>query len=326
MNDITSIINKYNKAPLFELEDVKCPKGGVAFFLPTFDSKQVRVSVWNINSAKGTIILQSGRTEFIEKYYEVISEFNERGFSVVSMDWRGQGLSDRTARDIKLGHIDSFSEYDKDFNNLLGVIEDITPKPWIGFGHSMGGCLVTSHFLKNDEKLSGLILSAPMLSVKIPNFMKEVTRYLGKINLLRIREIALNKPGWDDEKGWLEEPFDENQLTSDKKRYERTHNFISKYQQLGVKGISLGWANEAIKRTDLFAKNQYESQSNKPILLLSASEDKLVSPSANIKILSSYKNITIKKINCKHEVFMEIDSFREEAWVSVDKFLEAFTF
>tara|TARA_B100000676_G_C17473975_1_gene530047 strand:+ start:140 stop:442 length:303 start_codon:yes stop_codon:yes gene_type:complete len=67
-------INKYETAPLIELEDFKCPEGAKSFFIRGFDNKKLRVALWNINSDKGTIILQSGRTEFIEKYYEVIED------------------------------------------------------------------------------------------------------------------------------------------------------------------------------------------------------------------------------------------------------------
>ena len=95
---------------------------------------------------------------------------------------------------------------------------------------------------------------------------------------------------------------------------------------MGVKGISIGWAHEAIIRTEAFSNGDYYSDSQKPILLLNATQDKLVSPSANLEALSSYKNLTVKDIDCKHEIFMEVDSFRKEAWESVDKFLKGFNF
>jgi lysophospholipase len=326
VNDITTIINQYDEAPLIEINGFSSPKDPTSIFIKSHDAKKQRVVLWNTQSDKGTIVLQSGRTEFIEKYYEVIEDFISRGYCVAAMDWRGQGLSDRTGKNPRLGHIDSFSEYDSDFNNFLRFLESIAPKPWIGFGHSMGGCLVASHFLKNDQILSGIILCAPMLSVKIPSPMKIITRYLGNLSKLGFRDYALNKPSWDSNKGWLEEPFDENQLTSDENRFNRTFQLITEHEKLGVKGISIGWAHEAIIRTEAFSNGDYYSDSQKPILLLNATQDKLVSPSANLEALSSYKNLTVKDIDCKHEIFMEVDSFRKEAWESVDKFLKSFNF
>ena len=77
---------------------------------------------------KGTIILQSGRTEFIEKYYEVVSEFIERGYAVAMMDWRGQGLSSRIAKNTKIGHVDRFETYDNDFIKVMNELF-ITKRP-----------------------------------------------------------------------------------------------------------------------------------------------------------------------------------------------------
>ena len=45
--------------------------------------------------AQGVCVLLNGQTEFIEKYFEVIDELRGRGFSVATMDWRGQGDSSR---------------------------------------------------------------------------------------------------------------------------------------------------------------------------------------------------------------------------------------
>ena len=107
-----------NQAPLHELEDFSF-SGGQAFFYEINEEDQLRIAFWNMESTKGTIILQSGRTEFIEKYYEVIEEFVSRGFAVAMMDWRGQGLSSRTAKDKRLGHIDKFETYDEDFKSVM---------------------------------------------------------------------------------------------------------------------------------------------------------------------------------------------------------------
>ena len=44
---------------------------------------------------KGTVCVFPGRAEFIEKYFEVVRDLRARGFAVATIDWRGQGLSDR---------------------------------------------------------------------------------------------------------------------------------------------------------------------------------------------------------------------------------------
>ena len=321
MDDKETIINKYEEAPLIELEDFKCPDGAISFFIDGFDNKKLRVALWNINSESGTIILQSGRTEFIEKYYEVIDGFISRGYCVAAMDWRGQGLSERTSKNIRLGHIDSFTEYDNDLTITLKMYADYCPKPWIGFGHSMGGCLMASNFAVNQATYKALILCAPMLSIKIRPSLNFIVRSIGLISSIGFKDLAIERPNWDNKKGWLEEEFNENHLTSDQYRFDRVYRLICKEQALGVKGLSLGWIYEALKRTNEFKEKNWGANIKKPSLLLNATQDKLVSPSGNVQILKKFKNSYIEDIDSKHEIFMESDAIREQAWNKVDEFL-----
>ena len=64
-------------------------------------------------------MLLNGQTEFIEKYFEVIDDLRARGFSVVTMDWRGQGGSDRLLANPLKAHIADFAQYDEDLAILM---------------------------------------------------------------------------------------------------------------------------------------------------------------------------------------------------------------
>ncbi|GIT33349.1 MAG: hypothetical protein Ct9H300mP3_08800 [Gammaproteobacteria bacterium] len=207
MDDKESFINNHEKAPLIELDDFYCPLGSNSFYFRTYDDKKLRIALWNLESKKGTILLQSGRTEFIEKYYEVIQEFIDRGFSVAAMDWGGQGLSDRTSKNIRLGHIDSFNEYDKDLEEITEkVYKHLCPTPWIGFGHSMGGCLMATNFINHEENYRALILCAPMLSMRVNKLVKLLIKFIMFL-LPWLKGLPLFPSYWDDKKGWKEEDF-----------------------------------------------------------------------------------------------------------------------
>src|ERR1700758_3643578 len=69
--------------------------------------------------AQGVCVLLNGQTEFIEKYFEVIDELRGRGFSVATMDWRGQGDSSRLTQDSRKSFVGDFSEYDDDLATLM---------------------------------------------------------------------------------------------------------------------------------------------------------------------------------------------------------------
>ena len=46
-----------------------------------------------------------------------------------------------------------------------------------------------------------------------------------------------------------------------------------------------------------------------------------MSPSENVQILNRFKNSHIENIDSRHEIFMESDSIRMQAWKKVDEFL-----
>src|SRR4051794_4241814 len=82
------------------------PPGGVVEWLAEASGVKIRTARWILpaRDARGTVVLAQGRTEFIEKYHEVIRELIARKFSVVTFDWRGQGLSSRALEDKRKGH------------------------------------------------------------------------------------------------------------------------------------------------------------------------------------------------------------------------------
>ena len=123
------------------------PKNFRSFFFTTKDKTKLRVAIWNEESKKGTIVLQSGRGEFIEKYYEIVEDLINLGFCVAMFDWRGQGLSDRLTSNHYVGYVNTFADYENDLLEILGKVYRGLPKPWIGMGHSMGGCIVLSSLI-----------------------------------------------------------------------------------------------------------------------------------------------------------------------------------
>ena len=310
-------------APLIEIEGLKCPKGEAHFFNLNGDNK-LRVAFWNLSSSKGTIFLQSGRTEFIEKYYEVISEFIDRGYAVAMMDWRGQGLSSRVSKNIRIGHIDNFKTFDDDF---IKIVEECfkarCPSPFIGFGHSMGGCLLASYFISEKNVLEKCILCAPMVSVRANAMSRRIVKLLGLLDNIGYGSFPMQKPSWDSEDGWIEEPFEDNALTTDRERFERSFKFLKKCPELGVKGITVGWLKHALNRTNQFKKIQWNIAIKRPLLLLDATEDKLVNSRLNKELLGQSDLVEIKSLKSQHEIMMETDEIRDEAWKSIDNFLNS---
>src|ERR1700693_4686345 len=91
------------------------PEGATVGTLKTPDGVSLRFARWEPPAGrKGTLCVLQGRAEFIEKYFEVVNDARDRGFAVATLDWRGQGLSQRGPSDHRKGHVRNFSDYDLD--------------------------------------------------------------------------------------------------------------------------------------------------------------------------------------------------------------------
>src|SRR5262249_24814744 len=91
---------------------------------------------------KGTGCLFQGRSEFIEKYCETVRDRRAGGFAVATLDWRGQGLSDRALRSPRKGYVRSFSQYQIDLEAFINeVVLPDCPPPLFALGQSMGATI-----------------------------------------------------------------------------------------------------------------------------------------------------------------------------------------
>src|SRR6201995_2743336 len=92
---------------------------------------------------KGTVVLLQGRAEWIEKYFETVRDLRARGFAVATLDWRGQGLSDRALANRQKGYVRSFSDYGVDLATFIHqVVLPDCPPPLFALAHSMGASVL----------------------------------------------------------------------------------------------------------------------------------------------------------------------------------------
>ena len=93
-------------APFFA-EVADAPEEARAFWVTALDGMRLRVTLLARGEA-GTVLLFPGRTEYAEKYGRVARDLAARGLAVVTVDWRGQGLSARLLEDAGIGHVVAF--------------------------------------------------------------------------------------------------------------------------------------------------------------------------------------------------------------------------
>ena len=89
-------------------------ENGETIFRKAKDGRKLRIAIWKNQKERvcGTIFFLNGHREFIEKYSETFELFIEKGFNVITLDWRGWGLSERPfPSQPKIQHISSAAEY-----------------------------------------------------------------------------------------------------------------------------------------------------------------------------------------------------------------------
>tara|TARA_B100001540_G_C15816351_1_gene647703 strand:- start:727 stop:1686 length:960 start_codon:yes stop_codon:yes gene_type:complete len=310
----------YQIATYLELKDYKAPKNLNCIFLPMQDGKKIRLIYWKKNNeqnkSRGTVLLQQGHNEFIEKYFETIQELLDRNFDVICFDWRGQGMSDRMLVDENKQFIHSFTIHESDLNYIYQeIIQKYFPEPLIGIGHSMGGCILFNSLLENKINYKGMILSAPMLGFRgeriLSWFIKFIDLFFNDTSY-----FIFSKPNMG-----LETEFKDNELTSDLDRYSRTLRLVRKQPSIRLWGVTNAWAKAAMEAIKEIRSKINKNNVKTNVLVLNNLEDKVVNPSEINKIFNKLKDSKVIEFKeTKHEIFMEKDKHRKIMWKEIDNY------
>ena len=193
--------------------------------------------------ARGSVVLSPGRSEPLEKYFEVVEDLLGRGFAVLLHDWRGQGLSARSLPDRLKGHARGFKTFLSDFRALLDTFETRMPKPWIAMGHSMGGCLNILALAHGETRFSAAVLSAPMLGLNMGGVPPWVATPLSW-TMSRVGMAGQYVQGGRYDP--LAQTFVGDALTHDEARYDRYQAQLRANPEIALGGMTWGWADFAI--------------------------------------------------------------------------------
>ncbi|HEX2816537.1 MAG TPA: alpha/beta hydrolase, partial [Phenylobacterium sp.] len=299
-------------APLIETADAKAPPGGEAAWYAGAGGAKLRAALWTPvlapgARARGSIVLSGGRTEPIEKYYEVIGECLDRGFVVLVHDWRGQGLSRRDLTDPLRGHAKGAKPYLDDFRLLLNAYAERLPKPWVAVAHSMGAALTLLAMAQGETRFAGAILSAPMLGLRTP-FPLVFSRILTGLNLMVGRGAAYTLGGAGKP---FDTSFEGNALTHDPVRFARAAGLIAAEPKLALGAPTWSWIDFALRASAFLARPESLRNVTVPVVIVSAEDDPLIDPAtqaAAARHLPQGKFITVP--GAYHEILMETDPMR----------------
>lgn len=306
---------------LVETPDNPVPPGAVVSMARAVDGVDLRVARWSPAGApRGTLAIFGGRAEFIEKYFETIGEALARGFVVVAMDWRGQGLSARQLAHPAKGHIDDFSLFERDIDALAQqALEPFCPRPWFGLAHSMGGAILLMQAHGGRSPFARIVATAPMIDIhglRMPRAARLLAETLDGLGLGGAF-IPGGKP-----LSIMAKPFRNNPLTADPRRYARNAALVAADAMLALGDPTVSWAHAAFRLIDAFADPEYPRRIQTPALIFSAGADRVVETRAVERFASRLKAGKLIPIPfCEHEILQERDAIRSQFWAAFDAFV-----
>jgi lysophospholipase len=301
------------------------PSGAIAGTFKGHDRLDLRFARWEPTRGprRGTVCLFQGRSEFIEKYFEVVADLRRRGFAVATMDWRGQGGSGRLLANPNKGHVRSFADFDHDLAHFMKeiVLPDCQP-PYIALAHSMGGNILLRNAVLPSSWFSRMILSAPMIAIAPkalgvpPGLSRLIAEIMGGLGL-----GSRYVPGGRD-RPLESEPFEGNTLTSDPERYARNCMLVEAEPRLGLGSPTIGWLRAALRSIARLTAPDYPLKIEVPLLLFAAGMDTVVSTTAIEEFGLRLKVGTHALIpQARHEILQETNEVRKDFWATFDAYM-----
>ena len=261
---------------------------------------------------RGTTIVCPGRTEFIEKYFEVARELQARGFAVMIVDWPGQGLSERLLDDRAKGHVDHFSTFTGALRTALDTFAEQLPAPHVVLAHSMGGAISLSALTQKLVHVEAAAFSAPMWGLPVnwvARLLVKLMQALGRSNSYAMR------PG-------PAETFETNIVTHDRAHWQRQHDLIEAEPDLALGQLTWGWLGASLDSLDRTIRPALLRELDIPVFVASAAEEKLVANKAHAHVASHLpdcEHVTVA--GARHEILMETEARRAEFWAGFDRLL-----
>jgi lysophospholipase len=286
------------------------------------DGVPLRVARWRPTGRKlqGTVCILQGRAEFIEKYFEVVSELRRRGFAVVAFDWRGQGLSGRQVNNGRKGHVQSFADFRMDLETVRDkVLIPFMPEPHFALAHSMGGAMALEAAYDGWLPFRRLVTTTPMINLCLIKAAKTAHATIVALKLLGFGKSFVPGGG---ETSIARKPFVGNRLTSDPIRYARNAAAAYAVGEGAVGDPTVSWMYGAFKLMKRLANPRLPVAIRVPTLILAAGADPICATPATERFAARLKaGRAIVIPGARHEILMERDEIRDLFWAAFDAFI-----
>jgi len=275
-----------------------------AHWLRTRDGVRIRVALWQ-GGTRGLIVALPGWTEYVEKYGVLAGDLVAAGYAVVSVDWRGQGLSDRALPDPMRSHVGDFAEYQVDLDAVLAFAAKF-PGPRYLLAHSMGGC-IGLRALMRGLAFRRVAFSAPLWGVPVAAWQKPLAMVLPKV-AGRLGISGWLAPGTGRHNIVAEGVFQANRLTSDRAQWDRMVDQARSNPAFALGGPSIAFAGAVLAECEALAAMPSPEV---PCLTGMGTDERVVDPGAIPERMARWRGSDLHLAQGgRHEVLMERPDLR----------------
>jgi len=297
------------------------PEDVVSGTLKTPDGVSLRYARWAPPAGrKGTVCLFQGRAEFIEKYFETVRDLRARGFAVATLDWRGQGLSQRALSNPRKGYVRDFADYGVDLEAFVReIVLPDCPPPVFALAHSMGATVLLRAAYQGHRWFDRMVLLAPMIA--LPG-MRRTMATRAAVKIMRLLGLGGSYVPGGDATVMMRRPFIGNLLTSDPVRYARNVAVVEAEPALATAWPTVRWADAAFRVMREFANPGYPAKIRQPMLVVAAGYDGIVSTPAIDEFavrLRGGSHLIVP--GARHELLQEQDRYRMQVLAAFDAFV-----
>lgn len=277
------------------------PPGGRAAWLRADDGVRLRAALWP-DGRRGTVLIFPGRTEFVEKYGRTAAALATRGLAVAAVDWRGQGLADRLADDLNLGHVASFADYARDVAAFTDwLVAEGAPRPWFLLAHSMGGA-IGLRALNAGLPVAAAAFTGPMWGIRVPPVLRPMAGLMARASG-RLGFKLRYTPGSGPQNYVFQNGFSGNELTSDRESFDWMAAQMRAHPEMTIGGPSFGWFDAALG--EMAALHRLPPPPC-PVLVWLGAEERIVDAAAVRRLAARWTGAQVKILaGARHEVLME---------------------
>lgn len=309
-------------APFYTLPGDPIPRVR-SFWLRADDGVRLRAGHWRATAGdaesasqsgdtpSGSVLLFAGRTEYLEKYDPVAGDLNAAGYDVLAIDWRGQGLSDRLQDNPRPGHVERFSDYQRDVVELIVAAQELDlPRPWHMLAHSMGGAIGLAA-LEGGLPVSSAAFSSPMWGIDFRIIPLPVVLGLSGL-LIRLGRGGRPAPGTGGDDAFvLLDPYVKNLLTGDGPRWGRIVAEAATWPEIALGGATNKWVHEAVRECRRLDGLPASALPEMPALIALGGREKVVSAAAIRRRAGAWPGARLLELpDSRHEPMMERDAIR----------------